>query len=157
MGTQKEVVYPTVAAFSGAGAVFFGPYPSGTVNKLLRAEVHGAANYQGLAVGASSVFTNQLLWGLQWVAHGAGALDPVTSSDDDHWLIRQQTGDQSYATSWAPSTATAGVLSGVQLAGSWAGQLPIGASIDLFLALKSDTGLAVANLNVFATIRWWWS
>lgn len=157
MGTQKEVVYANVPTFSGTAVLYIGPYPSGVVNKLLRAEVHGAVNYQGAAVGVSSQFSNILLWGVHWVAHGAGALDPITSADDDHWLIRQQTGDQSFATTWAPSTATAGTLAGVQLAANWAGQLPIAASIDFFFAFKSSTGAGVAPLGIEATLRWWWS
>jgi hypothetical protein len=157
VATQKEVVYPSVSAFSGTSQLNIGPFAVPSVVKFLRAEVRGRANFQGGLFGATSVEANFTLWGLQQIASGGSPLDVVTSTDDDHWLIREQLGSQAVRDFWAPSTDTAAVLQGDPTDADWAGNLVIGASIDLYLSMRAPTGVAVGNMNYFGSIRFWWS
>lgn len=157
MATQKEVVYPSTASFNAAGQLNFGPYPSGVISKLLRAEVRGQINFQAVTVGAASVDANFQLFGLQWVAHGAAALNVVSSADDDHWLIREQTGTNDARIFWTPAANTISRMRSYVTKADWAGQLPIGVSADLYLSFNSPTGVVIDNMNYFGTIRWWWT
>lgn len=134
-----------------------GPYFVPSVDKLIRAEVNGKINFQAEAFGSSSVQANFQLWAVQWVPHGTSAADVVTTSDGPNWLIRQQVGSQESRVTWSPNTDTSAVLSGYPLVASWAGQLPIGADIDLWLSARAPTGVTIANQNLFASLRFWWS
>lgn len=134
-----------------------GPYFVPSVSKLLRVEVNGKINFQAEIFGNTSVQANFQLWAVQWVLHGVAAADVVTTADGPNWLIRQQVGSQESRVAWAPDTDTAAVLSGYPLVASWAGQLPIGADIDLWLSARAPTGVTIANQNLFASLRFWWS
>lgn len=157
MATQKQVVYPNTSSFSGTAQLNEGPFNIPTVNKLLRAEVRGKVNFQGVVIASTGVEANFQVWGLQWVPQGNAALDVVTSGDDNHWLIREQLGSQESRVEWTPSTNSAVYLAGYAMHEDWAGQLPIGASIDLYLSLRAPTGVSISNMNLFATLRWWWA
>jgi hypothetical protein len=157
MGHLLTTFYWSTSSFSGIGPLHEGPFFVGTLNKLFRAEVRGQVNYQASVVGPASVGVNSPAWGLQQVPHGSAANDPVTSTDDDTWLIRRQIGQDDYLTSWAPNTANANILAGSEVSDSWHGQLAIGAATDLFLSFKSSSGIAIGNMNTFGTIRIWWA
>lgn len=157
MSTQVEVVYPSTSAFSSAAQLNLGPYFVPSVRKLLRAEVHGQINFQGVTLGVASVLANFQLWAVQWVPHTAAPADCVTTADGPNWLVRQQVGTDDLVTSWTPSTNVAAVLVTAGLEGSWAGQLPIGGDIDLWLSAKAPTGVVIPNMNLFASLRFWWS
>lgn len=157
MPTKIEVVYPSNSSFSGTGQLDIGPFSSGTVETLLRAEVRGKINYQGLTAGTGSVEINLPLWALQWVPHTAAPADCVTTADGPNWLIREQTGSEETRIGWAPDTAFAGYLATYPLKAEWAGQLVIGSPVDLYLSLKSPSGIGTPNFNLFASIRWWWT
>jgi hypothetical protein len=158
VAVQTEVVYPSIPSFSSSSQLNLGPYFVPAPNKLLRAEVRGRVNFQTTTVGTGSVLANFALWALQWVPHGAGAADCVTTADGPNWLIRQQIGDTSVYSTWAPPTGVLGQqLGGDALHADWAGQLAIGSDIDLWLSFRAPTGVTLGNLNVFASIRFWWS
>lgn len=156
MTTLVEVVYPSTSAFSGTSQLNLGPYFVPDVKRLLRAEVHGAINFQGATVGTSSVVANLQLWAVQWVPHGTSPSDVVTTADGDQWLIRQQVGRDDLSSTWAPSTDAAGLLTSLALDGWWAGQLAINTSIDLYMSLRAPTGASITNQNLFASLRFWW-
>lgn len=156
MATQVEVVYPSIAAFNSNLLLSFGPYSSGFVNKLLRAEVNGRINYQAVAIGGASVEANFQMWGLQWVSHGSPALDPVTAPDGRQWLMREQVSGGNTRAAWAPNTATADSLRCDGVHGKWAGQLLIVDNLDLYLVMRAPTGVVIDNMNFFGSIRWWW-
>lgn len=155
--TQVEVVYPSTSSFSGTGQLNLGPYYAPAVNSLLRAEVRGSVNYIGATISTASVFANFQLWALQWVQHGTLPQDCVLVADGPQWLIREQTNTLGYTATWAPSTDDAGTVAGVGLNADWAGQLYIGEDIDFYLSLRAPTGADIAGMNLFASIRWWWS
>lgn len=157
MTVKVEVVYPTTSSFSGSGQLNIGPFASGTVQTLLRAEVRGKINYQGLTAGTGSVEANFPLWALQWVPSTAAPADCITTADGPSWLIREQTGSQESRIGWSPDTAFVAYLAGYPLKAEWAGQLPLGFPIDLYLSLKSPSGAGTPNFNLFASIRWWWT
>lgn len=156
MATQVEVVYPSTSAFSGSGQLDLGPFFVPDVVRLLRMEVRGKFNFQGLVASSSSVEANFQLWAVQWVPHTASPADCVTTADGPNWLVRQQTGTDETRMAWAPDTDTAAYLATVAISADWAGQLVINGSIDLWLSARAPTGVAIANMNAFASIRFWW-
>lgn len=157
MSTQTEVVYPSTSAFSGTGQLDMGPYFVPLVNTLLRAEVRGKLNFQAVSFGSTGVEANTQLWAVQWVSHGSPPNDVVTTADGPHWLIREQVGHDESRAVWAPSTALNDAMIGYGTKAEWAGQLAIGASIDLYLSMRAPTGFSVPNFNYFGSLRFWWS
>lgn len=157
MVTKAATVYPSIVSFSGSAQTNIGPYNIPSAITLLRVEVHGLVNYQSVAATHPTVGANYLLWAVQWVPAGAGASNIITAADGDHFPIREQLGDTDLLTSWEPSTATAAVQSSLGLRASWAGQVPISPSVDLYLSFASPSGGSSSNANVFATLRFWWS
>lgn len=157
MAVQTEVVYPSISAFSSAAQLNLGPYFVPSVNKLLRLEAHGEFNFQGFTIGPAGVFANFQLWAVQWVPHTAAPADCITTADGPNWLIRRQLGTNDSVTDWTPPTNNAQVITSLALDGSWAGQLPIGGDIDLWLSAKAPTGVVIPNMNAFASLRFWWS
>lgn len=157
MATQIEVVYPSTSAFSGSSQLNLGPYPTLFTEVLLRAEVRGQINVQGITLAANGVHANFLLWALQWVPHTASPADCVTTADGPNWLIREQMGTQDLTSNWAPASGSGVDIVSYGLRAEWAGQLVIGGPIDLWLSLKPPTGVSVFNYNLFASIRFWWS
>lgn len=157
MATQREVVYPSIAAFNSNLILTFGPYPSGFIHTLLRAEVRGKVNFQGETISVASVEANYQIWGLQWVSHGSPALDPVSSADSRQWMLREQLGSQDTTKAWTPAANTAASLKSYQTRGDWAGQMLISDNVDLYLAMRAPTGVVIPNMNYFGSIRWWWT
>jgi len=157
MGHLLTTFYWSTSSFTGAGQLNEGPFHVGTLNKLFRAEVRGAMNYQGASNGSHGVLANFPAWGLQQVPHGAAALDVITSTDDDTWLMRRQTGSEDILTAWAPDSAIGTLFASNGIEDDWHGQLAVGADTDLYLSLKSSTGAGVNNFNTFGTIRIWWA
>lgn len=156
MGTQVEVVYPSVSSFSGTSQLDIGPFFVPDVVRLLRVETRGKFNYQGLVYGTSSVEANFQLWAVQWVPHTAAPADCITTADGPNWLVRQQIGQDETRIGWAPNTDNAGALVTVPICADWAGQLVINGSIDFWLSARAPTGVSIANMNAFASIRFWW-
>jgi hypothetical protein len=144
------------ASFSGGSQLNMGPFFVGTLNKLFRAEVRGQINYQGFTLSGTGVLANSPAWGLQQIAHGTSAQDVITSSDNDSWLMRRQTGSEDVLTAWTPTTNNGAVYVSNAIADDWAGQLAVGAATDLYLSIKTSASLSVPNYNAFGTIRIWW-
>lgn len=157
MSTQVEVVYPSVSSYSSAAQLNIGPFFVPGVNRLLRAEVHGRVNFQGINFGPTSVQANTELWAIQWVPSGSSPADCVLTADGPNWLIRQQLGENDALMFWTPDTNSAAVLGALKLDAWWAGQLAIGQDIDLWLSAKAPTGAVFGNINLFASLRFWWS
>lgn len=157
MGHLLTTFYWSTSSFSGAGQLNEGPFHVGNVNKFFRFEVRGVMNFQGIAYGGTTVEANYSAWGLQQVPHGAAALDVITSTDNDTWLMRRQTGSNDTRFAWTPDTNLAAVLRSEAIADDWRGQLAIAADTDLYLSIKSSTGGVVDNYNTFGTIRLWWA
>lgn len=157
MSTQTEVVYPSTSAFSGTAQLNMGPYLVPDVVTLLRAEVRGKLNFQTVTYGSTGVEANTQLWAVQWVAHGSPPADVVTTADGPNWLIREQVGHDETRAMWSPSSNTSALMSGYGTKAEWAGQLPINASIDLYLSMRAPTGFSVPNFNYFGSLRFWWA
>lgn len=157
MATQVEVVYPSTSSFSGTSQLNLGPYALPTVATFLRLEVRGRVNYQGVVIPANGVEANTPLWAVQWVPHGNSPADCVTTADGPNWLIRQQLGTGETRVTWSPTTSNGVYLAGDPTVAEWAGQLIIGAAIDLYFSMRAPTGVSVANLNYFGSLRFWWN
>ncbi len=159
MATQVEVTYPSTGAFSGTGQLDLGPFFVPDVQTLLRAEVRGNVNFQGVGIGPSSVYANFQLWAVQWAPHGSAPSDIVTTADGpfNGFLIREQLYWQALSLGWTPDTSSAASLQSAVVRGEWAGQLALGFDIDLWLSFNPPTGAGIANQNVFASLRFWWS
>ena len=157
MPTQTEVVYPSTSSFSGAAQLNEGPFFVPSVKRLLRLELHGLENFQGVLIGNTSVGANFQLYAVQWVPHGSPAADCITTADGPNWLIRRQIGTQDQSVFWSNATFDAYELYSLAFDDCWAGQLAINADIDLYLLLRAPTGVSISNMNLFASMRFWWS
>lgn len=157
MGVKVAVVYPSISSFSGTAQLNIGPFNIPNVITLLRAEVRGKINFQGFTLGPTGVETNFQLWALQQVPAGAGASDCITTADGPQWLMRRQLGSQETRVDWTPTTNNVQYMATYPVEDNWAGQLPINASIDLWLSARAPTGVTIANMNLFASIRFWWT
>lgn len=157
MGHLLSTFFCTTSAFSGSSQLNEGPFHVGTANKFYKLQVRGQVNFQGKAVAAGSVAANDFAVGVVIVGHGDAAPDVITSSDNDGWLVRGNFGRSDYTVTWAPSSDTGETLVTYAIKDRWAGQLAVGSDVDLFLCVKSTDGVALANLNLFATMRLWWS
>ena len=157
MSTKQAVVYPSSSSFVGTAQVNLGPYNIPTVGRLLRVEVRGQVNFQTTTFGSASVLANTILWAVQWVPQGNGASDIITTADGPQFPIREQLGQQDLLGFWAPSTDTAALCAALGLRSFSAGQVHVGESIDMYLSLKTPTGVSFGNANLFASLRFWWS
>lgn len=157
MPIQAATVYPMTTAFSGSGQLDEGPFNIPFVNSLLRLETHGQVNFAADAIIPTGVEANQQLWGVQWVLAGAGPQNVITSADGPQWLMRQQIHSGGTVGVWTPTTADANHIHTYPLQDEWAGQRHIGASIDIYLSLAPPSGVLVGNLNLFGSLRFWWS
>lgn len=157
MTIQVATVYPSVSSFSGTGQLDIGPYFIPSPKRLIRAEVRGMVNFQAFSLSNVGVLANFQLWAVQYADHGSAPANIVTTADGLPWLIREQLGHEDYVSAWAPTSGPGIVLSGSTLRAEWAGQTDIGRDIDLWLSLRPPTGVSVANQNVFASLRFWWS
>lgn len=158
MATQVEVVYPSTTAFTGPAQLDLGPFYVPTVATFLRAEVRGRINYEVVTYGAGAgVQENLQLWAVQWVPHGSSPANIVTTADGPNWLIREQLGTGETTAAWTPNTGSSVVLQTASIRSEWAGQLIIGAGIDLYMSVAPPTGIASANANLYASLRFWWA
>lgn len=157
MSTKKQANAFSNPTWLSSAQLNIGPYAVGSVTTLLRAEIRGKVNFQAVALSALSVEANWLMFGLQWVLHGAAPLDVITSADGDHWLVRERIGDTGSAAAWAPSSDVFGYIKGYHMGADWAGQIPIGSIIDFYVSFNSAEGVVVPNYNTFGSIRSWWS
>lgn len=155
--TLKNIYYWGTPSFSGTGQFNEGPFHIGAINKLIRARVSGAINYQGSSITDTSVFGNFLLWALSIVGHGSSALDIILAGDSNQFLIRQQTRGATVAT-WAPNTDTAAVLASLEIAAEWQGQLnPVTSDIDAYLSFAPPFGGSTSNFNTYGTVEFWYA
>jgi hypothetical protein len=152
-----QTEYPSSSAFSGTGQLDLGPFFISDVGKLLRHEVRGQVNSQGQSLTDMGVAANFGLWAVQWVPAGDSPSNIVTTVDGPQFPIREQMGTMDLITSWAPTSADGAVLASFGLRSFWAGQLPVNQSIDLYLSVKTPSGSAMFNSNLFASLRTWWS
>lgn len=157
MGTQIEVVYPSVTGFSGTSQLNLGPYTITSVKTLLRAQHRGMVNFQGATVTAASSEANTPLWAVQFVTHGSSPADVVTTIDGGTWLIRRQLGSQPTRVSWAPASDNGAYLAGYDMTDDWAGQLALGFGIDLYVSMRAPTGASLPTLNLYSSLRFWWA
>jgi hypothetical protein len=157
MPTQVQVVYPTTTSFSGSAQLNEGPFLVPTVNTFLRVEVRGKINFAGVAISPTGIENNWQLWGVQWVPHGSPANDVVTTADGPQWFIREQVGSEESRVVWAPSTDVPAYMAGYPLKAEWAGQQQINQSIDLYLSLRAPTGVSIPTMDLYASLRLWWS
>lgn len=157
MTIQTEVVYPSVSSFSSSAQLNIGPFGIPFVKTLLRLEARGQVNFQGVPLAANGVHANFQLWAVQWVPATAAPADCITTADGPNWLIREQTGTHDTTSNWAPTSGPGVDIITYGLKAEWAGQLPIGGAIDLWLSAKAPTGVVVPNMNLFASLRFWWS
>jgi hypothetical protein len=146
----------STSSFSGTSQLNEGPFHMGTVNKLFRFQVRGLINYVGTAVTDMSITANLPAFGVQQVPHGNSPNDVISSTDNDTWLVRRQTGENDTMGSWAPSSDTGVLFVQNAVRDDWAGQLAIGADTDVYLSIKTSTGQTLPDFNTFGTIRVWW-
>jgi hypothetical protein len=79
------------------------------------------------------------------------------STDNDNWLIRQQTGSTDIAVVWAPNTANAATLTGLKLTENWRGQAQWNESLDAYLSLAPSFGGSTPDFGTYGTAEFWWS
>lgn len=131
-----------------------GPFNPGSVTRIFRAAVHGELAYQSSLIGHPFVSASDLLWGLQYVAHGASPLNALTSGPNNQWLWRQNVSTRSDTVkAFAPSSAT-GVSQGANSLFeeySSQGNKP-GGNIDVYLSVVSVFGIAVAPILLLGSI-----
>lgn len=150
-----EVNYPSTSSFAGTGQLNIA-MGSGPVDILTRVQVRGKVNFEALTFGTSSVEANFQLWAVQWVPHGNPVNDIVSTADGSTFPIRRQLGSGESRMAWTPATNSGLALITVDLTDDWAGQLRIGQTIDWWFCMNPPTGAAIANMNVYASFRWWW-
>lgn len=157
MPINVQTEYPSVSAFSGTSQLNIGPFFISSVGKLLRHEVRGQLNAQGQNISNTSVGANVALWAVQWVPAGNSPSNIITTVDGPQFPIREQMGTEDQERVWALATDVAATVPSFGLRSFWAGQLVVNQSIDLYLCVNTPTGIGLANCNLFASLRTWWS
>lgn len=157
MTHNLSTFFANTGSFSGAGQLSLGPFNIGTVSKIYRMQLRGNMSFQGVTIGTSSVFAGWYVVAVQWVPHGDPMNDVVLTSDYDGFLTRSQVGLSDITATWAPSTDAAGNLAWVAFRDEWRGQGNIGQNADLWFGMKPAGSGSSPNLNVYASMRLWWS
>lgn len=98
----------------------------GDVNKLHRIEVTGAVIYPTQSITDTTEIVDPIIWGVQYMAHGATPLTLPADSDDVHFLAVEAHTPDEVAIGWAPNTATAAAVVGGPIRIHWGGQFYIG-------------------------------
>jgi hypothetical protein len=119
----------------------YGPFNLGFCKTLLRVTADLYLGIPGgtITVGGSSSFG--LIWGFQWVPHGNSPFVLPGDAFEQNFLWAEfATNNNNFTTTWAPSTDSAAFLSGNSVRGSWRGQLPINADIDVYVTTGNHFG-----------------
>lgn len=135
-----------------------GPLSPGPVNRVFQAKCRGEISFQSFTAVTPFTTENDIIWGLQWVSHGASPEDVLTSADDDHWFFRHAltlTTDVSRA--WA-ATSTSGVIQGTDpLVDQYRGQsIKPADNIDLYVSLKAGFGIVSTQFTVLGAVEFAW-
>lgn len=132
-----------------------GPFTVTPTGPLLKAYVHGEVNFKSSNVTVPFVSADDMIWGLQWVYHGAGAEDLLTSATDNHWLWRHAlANNDDVAQTWAPDTADGVTTKGYPSVETYRGQsVRPGAEIDLYLSLATMFGTTTQSYYLSGTIE----
>lgn len=136
---------------------YIGPFHPGNVNRFVGAECHGECSGGTFNTSVGFVTANDIMWGLQWVAHGAAPISVITGAVDDHWLWRQNLGTKTdLVRGWGPQSTTATIESIDSLWARWRGQgiKPV-ADIDLYIACQSSFGLVLSATLWLGSVDIW--
>lgn len=120
-----------------------GPLHVGPCNRVFRARCRGELSLQSFNPAVPFTTENDLVWGLQWVAHGAAPLDVLTSAVDDHWFFRRAfTLTNDVSRGWGPSSVTGTVQGSDPMNDEYRGQSikPAG-DIDMFISFRAAFGI----------------
>lgn len=131
-----------------------GPFNPGTVNRIFKAAIRGQISYQSSTVAQPYVTANDILWGLQYVAHGASPLSAASSAPSDQWLWRCNVANRTDTLHvFAPSTATGVSQAVVSLKEDYHGQgnRP-GGDIDVYVSVLSSFGISVGPILLLGSI-----
>lgn len=131
-----------------------GPFNPGTVNRIFEVSVHGLLSHESSPVNTPYVVGDDLLWGLQWVAHGAGSQAILTSAPGDQWLWRQNVAYRNdWATTFAPSSATGVLQTAQSLWQDYKGQgNKPGSNIDVYISVQSAFGVTTGPILLLGSI-----
>lgn len=131
-----------------------GPFNPGTVNRIFQIEVRGMISGQSFPAAQPYVVSDDLLWGIQWVAHGAGPQSILTSAPGDQWPWRHNIGFNNDTThTFAPSSATGVVQDIVSLREQYCGQgIKPGSNIDVYISVQSAFGITTGPILLLGSI-----
>jgi hypothetical protein len=130
-----------------------GPWVVGAIDKVVGALVRGSLSYDIATESTSTTIVEPIMWGLQWVHHGAASLDIVSSVDGLQWLFREHLVPSGWKAVWAPSTDTAAVAVDLPLKQDWYGQLPVNDTVDFYLSFGNAYALSADNYIINATAQ----
>lgn len=132
-----------------------GPFNPGVVDRIFRAEVSGELSYTSTTITHPFTTTSDLVWGLQWVAHGGSPQAILTSTPSSQWLWRQNVGSRTDITHvFAPSSATGVSQVDASLAMSYSsqGNRP-GSNIDVYLSVQAGFGVITIPILLIGSIN----
>lgn len=131
-----------------------GPFNPGTVDRIFKVAVRGQISFQSSAVANPYVTANDILWGVQWVAHSGSPQNIQTSAPGDQWFWRNNVANRTDTLHvFAPSSAT-GVSQAVNsLEQDYCsqGNRP-GANIDVYVSVIANFGISVAPILLLGSI-----
>lgn len=132
-----------------------GPLHVGPTNRVFRARCHGELSLQSFNTSVPFTTANDLIWGLQWVAHGASPLDVLTSAVDDHWFFRRAftlTTDVSRGFVTPGTTAT--IQGSDPMDDQYRGQFikPAG-DIDFYVSMKAAFGILTGTFICLGAVE----
>jgi hypothetical protein len=144
-----------------AGAVAqrdVGPLHPGTVNRAFRAACRGELSFQSFNPAVPFTTEDDLVWGLQWVNHGAAPVSVITSLYDDHWFWRHALTLTSDVTrGWGPQSTTGTIQGSDPLDDEWRGQsVKPGVDIDLYVSIQASFGIVGGTFTMLGTVELVW-
>lgn len=135
-----------------------GPFNPGNVFNIFKAYVHGNMSFLSFTVASHWTEAIDMVWGLQYVNHGAGPTNILTSASDDHWLWRHAVGTSNdLSRAYGPSTSDGEIQSTFSLIENFRGQSNKPQNdIDVFLSFDSIFGATSDTYHVIGSIDFYY-
>lgn len=131
-----------------------GPFNPGNVSHIYKGYVHGNMSFLSFTTASHWQEVVDMVWGLQYVDHGAGPENILTSATDDHWLWRHAVAmNNDLSRAFTPSTDSFEVQSTFSLIETYRGQgNKPGGDIDVYLSFDSIFGVTSDHYQVIGSI-----
>lgn len=142
--TVQNVFYFDNSFTMGTSQHDIGPLHVGPCNRILHGEVHGTSSKVSENLTVPFTLNNDLLYGLQWVAHGAAPQAVLTSPPGDQWLWRiAMAQNNDLQIGWGPQSTNTTVQTAFSLHQVWRGQgIKPAADIDVYLSFQAMFGVS---------------